>query len=134
MMYLYGIGRSKMKKHNRGFTFIELVLSLAVLGVVGAMTVPQYVDAAQQALDDAKWEKSVAVKDKFVEVASTRNKIPTVAVLAAYLPGETAKALPEGIRLMVDGKAYTVPTYSNSTCTILTKNVEEKVLCVGSIS
>ena len=122
-----------MKKHNRGFTFIELLLSLAVLGVVGVMTIPQYVDAAQHALDDAKWEKSVAVKNKFTEVALTRNKVPTVTVLAAYLPGETVKALPEGIRLMVDGEAYTIPTYSNSTCTILTKNVEEKILCVGSI-
>jgi len=126
--------KKTMKKQHCGFTFIELVLSITILGVVGVMTIPQYVDAAQQALDDAKWEQSVVVKDKFVEVAATRGESPTVAVLAASLPGEVVSALPQGIHLMVSGEAYTIPTYSNSICTTLTNSVEEKVLCVGSIS
>jgi len=52
-----------MKKQLHGFTFIELLISMALIGVIAAMMVPRYTDAAQQEKDDTLWAQSIAVKN-----------------------------------------------------------------------
>jgi MSHA pilin protein MshA len=124
-------------KYAQGFTFIELIIGLVILGVVGVMAIPRYVDAAQQAKDDSLWQQSVAVKNAH-DLAVSRVGLPSVLALTVTL-AETAahsdsRAVAGGVQVQVAGKTYVVPTYSNPLCTQLTQNVNDTVRCVGAIS
>jgi len=122
----------KTRKISAGFTFIELLIGMVLIGVVAAMAVPRYVDAAQQAKDDSLWAQSVAVKNAHDAVLNKQDQ-PTVSRLAAEVVGN-ASAVAGGVQVRVSGETYVVPTYSNALCTEPTKSVNDTVGCVGSIS
>jgi prepilin-type N-terminal cleavage/methylation domain-containing protein len=122
----------KTRKTSAGFTFIELLIGMVLIGVVAAMAVPRYVDAAQQAKDDSLWSQSVAVKDAH-DAAMHQSGQPSVSSLASGVPGD-ARAVAGGVQVQVSGVSYVVPTYSNGLCTEPTKSVSDKVGCVGSIA
>jgi prepilin-type N-terminal cleavage/methylation domain-containing protein len=129
--------KNDTKKSAQGFTFIEMIIGLVILGVVGVMAIPRYVDAAQQALDDSLWQQSVAVKNAHDQAVS-RGGLPSVATLTATLVksaghGE-AQAVAGGVQVRVDGKSYLVPTYSNPLCTQATSSINDTVRCVGAIA
>lgn len=117
---------------SRGFTFIELMLGMVILGVVGAVAVPNYVDAAQQSKDDSLWEHSTNVKNTH-DLLMTHGTVPTVADLAAGLLSK-ATAVAGGVQVEHSGENFVVPTYSNALCTMPTQKVDEAVACVGSIA
>jgi len=120
-----------MKYKSSGFTLIEAILGMAMLAVIGMMTVPDYVVAAEEADAQAKWDISVAAKNSHTDFASQTGGVPSVVALAE---GVSGKAVPGGILVQVDGENHTIPTYTNSLCNEPTKNINEKVRCVGSIS
>ena len=117
---------------SRGFTFIELMLGMVILGVVGAVAVPSYVNAAQEAKDDSLWEHSTSVKNTH-DLLMSHGSVPTVADLAAGLMSD-ATAVVGGVQVQHSGENYVVPTYSNALCTVPTQKVNEAVACVGSIA
>ena len=117
---------------SRGFTFIELMLGMVILGVVGAVAVPNYVDAAQQSKDDSLWEHSTNVKNTH-DLLMTHGSVPTVADLAAGLLNK-ATAVAGGVQVEHSGESFVVPTYTNALCTEPTQKVDEAVACVGSIA
>lgn len=124
--------KTNMNKYSRGFTFIELLIGMVLIGVVAAMAVPRYVDAAQQAKDDSLWAQSVAVKNAHDAVIN-KGGTPSVSGLVAELPSG-AIAVDGGVQVQVSGVDYVVPTYANALCTEPTKSVNDTVGCVGSIA
>lgn len=120
------------KNSSRGFTFIELLIGMVLIGTIAAMAVPRYVDAAQQEKDDSLWAQSVAVKNAHDAVLN-KNTTATVTSLVAELSGSTS-AIASGVQVQVSGATYVVPTYSNALCTEPTKSVNDKVGCVGVIA
>jgi type II secretory pathway pseudopilin PulG len=121
----------KMKYKSSGFTLIEAVLGMAMLAVIGVMTVPDFVVAADAASAQAKWNISVTAKNSHDVIATQTGNSPTVVALAE---GVSGKAVSDGILVQVDGDNFTIPTYTNLLCNKPTKNINEKVGCVGSIS
>lgn len=119
--------------NNKGFTLIELVLVMAMLAMVGMMTVPQFVAAAEESHAQAKWDISVTAKNSHNAIADETGSAPTVIALAEYFPGESGQAVSGGILVKVDGEDYTIPTYANSLCNAPTRDVNERVACVGAI-
>jgi prepilin-type N-terminal cleavage/methylation domain-containing protein len=117
---------------SRGFTFIELMLGMVIVGVVGAVAVPNYVNAAQEAKDDLLWEKSVTVKNTH-DILVSQGTAPTVDDLAAGLMGNY-KAVAGGLQVELSGQSFVVPTYANAMCTVPTQKLDETVACVGSIA
>lgn len=123
-----------MKKYSRGFTFIELVIGMAALGVVGAVVIPNYVNAAQQQLDDALWAQSVAVKNVH-DIVMSHGDLPSVQDLVAGMSTDAgSSAVAHGVQVKISAEMYVVPTYINALCTKPTQSVTDKVGCVGSIA
>jgi len=116
-----------------GLTLIEAVLVMTIMAVVGVMTVPQYVAAADEASANAKWELSVAAKNSQGVLTEQTGSTPTVIALAEQLSGSGGIAVAGGIQVEVDGGMHTIPTYVNSLCNEPTRSVTDHVSCVGAI-
>lgn len=127
-----GPRENDMKKLLHDITFIELTLVFSIAGVIGGVTVPKYVDASERALMQSKAEATRQAKDIFSAMTARSQELPSVATLAAHLPGETV-AGGSGIGLRIDGDHVTLPTYTNRSCTVPTQQAEDKVACVGNI-
>lgn len=121
-----------MKKLLSKITFIELTLMFSIAGAVGGVTVPNYVDASQQALMHTKAEMTLHAQDVFSEMTAKGAELPSVAAFAARLPN-AAGVVGSGVSLTIDGAEVTLPTYANDLCTVLTQKAEDKVACVGAI-
>ena len=116
-----------------GLTLIEVVLIMTIMAVVGAMTVPQYVAAADEASADAKWKVSVAAKNNQSALTEQTGSAPTIIALAEQMSDAGGIAVAAGIQVEVDGKTHTIPTYTNSLCNKPTRNINDHVGCVGAI-
>jgi MSHA pilin protein MshA len=117
----------------KGFTLIELVIVIAVLGLLAAIAVPKFVDLSSDALVASKKGMSGAVKSSQAIAIADLKRFPTVTELKGYVNGENIVAAADGIQVRIDDTDYTVPTFTDSSCTTATTAVGDTVQCVGSI-
>jgi len=120
-----------MKKQN-GFTLIELVIVIVILGILAAVAVPRYLNLSEDATNAALTGMEGAVKSAFaIEIAENRGTYPTITELNDRLATNDTTAVATGIQFGVGGTTYTIQTYTDNACTTPTAAVGNAVQCIG---
>ena len=119
----------------KGFTLIELVIVIAILGILAAIAIPKFVNLQDDALLASKKGMSGAVKSAHAIAIADLKDFPNVTQLAGYVNGEGVTEVDGGIEVQIDGAPHVVPTYTAADCAAasVTTDVGDEVQCVGTI-
>ncbi|MFI4956256.1 MAG: type II secretion system protein [Gammaproteobacteria bacterium] len=125
--------KSFNKMMNKGFTLIELVMVMVLLGILVAVAIPKYENLTTAAETAAKAATSGAVRSAFAGyLAAHSGTAPTVTQLAAELTGTACTAVVTGISCTLkDGTVYIATTFTDSACSVATTAVTQTVACIG---
>jgi prepilin-type N-terminal cleavage/methylation domain-containing protein len=125
-----------MKKNQKGFTIVELVIVIVVIGVLSAILAPKLGSVVGGA-NEAQQKANVKVLKSALTIAygnkamtSPNNPYPTLSELVASTEGTTVAANGSGVCV---GAGQRVATYSDDSATTQTNAAGNYVRSVGNV-
>jgi len=130
-----------MKKQQSGFTLIELVLVIIVLGVLAATAVPKFVNIKDDAQTASFNAAKAGVGSAFALVLADKQGSPSVQDIADALRGTDGtdkQAAATGVQVSTDGGTtwYTALTYKDDgagNCTVATAAATDVVCDIADL-
>jgi len=110
-----------MKTLQKGFTLIELMIVVAIVGILAAIALPAYQDYMVRAKTTEPLAKIDELKTSIAEFVASNNAVP--------LDGEAAGLGAAGINLVADSGANAVAKYYNA---VAYQNVAANNVRVGA--
>ncbi len=120
------------KRKQSGFTIIELVMVIVILGILAAMAVPRFADLGTSATSAARDGLEGSVKSGWAIAIASKERAVTVLELATQVDGGTAVA--SGIQVQIDGGNYVVNTWTNDACNAATTGTGDTIVCVNGVT
>ena len=119
--------------YQKGFTLIELVMVMVLLGVLVAVAIPKYENLTTSGETAMKAQTASAVRDAYQGyLAAHAGTSPTVTQLATELTGSSCTAVATGISCTLkDGTVYVSLTYTDSACSVATAATTAVVGCIA---
>lgn len=107
-----------MKKNNKGFTLVELIVVIAVIAVLSAVAIPQYikyVERSRQGMDASTLQEIKHIVE--IEAATTENLNAASTFTIAYNPTPANAADPKVTYTGTNDLASGTAAYTNITTT-----------------
>jgi len=125
-------------RKTKGFTLLELVIVIIVLGILGAIAIPKYMGIRETAVTTAKTTATDSVRSVYAIAMLDLKQYPSVKQLGDYVHAEAglegAKVAAKGIEVVIDKRTYLVPTYIDTACSKQTETNTDIVQCIGFIN